>query len=91
MADTIRSNLTLALAVIFVGGGCVGWVGTRTLEYAFEDVREHGKAIVELQSDAEHNTREIAEIKQAMSDFAIVKEMVVRIDERTALWEPDQQ
>ena len=39
-ADTaIKNNLSRAMAVILVGGGCLGWLGGRVVDYTFDDVR----------------------------------------------------
>lgn len=87
--EPIRNNLAIALAVIFVGGGCLGWVGTKTLDHAFGDVREHTRQIVKLQTKVDHNEEKIESLENVVADFALMKEMLIRVDERTAGWEPN--
>ena len=43
-ADTaIKNNLSRAMAVILVGGGCLGWLGGRVVDYTFDDVRQNAE------------------------------------------------
>jgi len=91
MPDPIKNNLTIALAIIFVGGGCLGWIGTRTLDYAFSDLRDLRTEVTENTSEIKHNRTDINKLEGYVKDLALMKEMVIRIDERTAGWEPDAE
>jgi hypothetical protein len=85
---TVRNNLAMAMAVLLVGGGCLGWVGNKAVDYTFSDVRQNTEARIELTNEVKHLSEEVTELKDALAAVAIIKEMVVRIDERTANWEP---
>ena len=88
-ADTaIRSNLGVAMAVIMAGGASLGWIGNKAVDYTFSDVRQNTEARIELTSEISHLKEEVMDLKTALASFAVIKDMVVRIDERTQKWEP---
>ena len=76
------------MAVLVVGGGCLGWVGNKAVDYTFSDVRKNTESRITLTGEIKHLTAEVVELKDALASVAIMKEMVIRIDERTAKWEP---
>jgi hypothetical protein len=90
-ADTaIKNNLAMAMAVILIGGGCLGWVGNKAVDYTFADVRQNTESRIETKAELKHLKQEVVEIKNDLKDLAIIKEMVIRIDERTQKWEPTE-
>ena len=88
-ADTaIKNNLAMAMAVIMAGGASLGWIGNKAVDYTFSDVRSNTVSRIELTSEISHLKEEVIDLKTALASVAIIKEMVVRIDERTQKWEP---
>jgi len=88
-ADTaVKNNLAIAMGVILIGGGCLGWIGNKAVDYTFSDVRDNSAFRIEAIVEIKHLTKEVTELKDALAAVAVIKEMVVRIDERTANWEP---
>ena len=97
--SAVKNNLAMAMAVLIVGGGCLGWVGNKAVDYTFSDVRKNTESRIEVNSEIAHiKSDSINEIKHlearldrmeaAVADFALMKEMLVRVDERTSQWEP---
>lgn len=84
----IKDNLSRAMAVILVGGGCIGWVGNKAVDYTFSDVRKNTEARIEMRNEVGHIKSDVEENTQAIKDFAEMKELLIRIDERTSEWEP---
>ena len=63
-ADTaVKNNLAIAMAVLIVGGGCLGWVGNKAVDYTFSDVRENTEFRISAEVENEHTKQELAELK----------------------------
>jgi len=98
-ADTaIKNNLAIAMAVLIVGGGCLGWVGNKAVDYTFSDVRENTEFRIGAENEIKHVIKDVEENTKAIKDFAQMKELLIRIDERTkktdertSKWEPQAQ
>jgi len=86
----IKNNLALAMAVLIVGGGCLGWVGNKAVDYTFSDVRENTEFRIGARAEIEHVIKDVEENKQAIKDFAEMKELLIRMDERLDKWEPHE-
>lgn len=86
----ITDHLTTAIAVILVGGLCLGWVGSRAVDYTFSEVRENSVFRVRQIEENKQIHKDIEENTAAIRDIAIMKEMLIRVDERTAKWEPTE-
>ena len=86
--NSIKNQLAIAMAILVIGGGCLGWVGNKAVDYTFSDVRKNTESRIILTGEIKHLTEEVSELKNALASVAIMKEMVIRIDERTAKWEP---
>ena len=86
--NSIKNQLAIAMAILVIGGGCLGWVGNKAVDYTFSDVRKNTESRIILTGEIKHLTEEVSELKDALASVALMKEMVIRIDERTAKWEP---
>lgn len=88
-ADTaIKNNLSRAMAVILIGGLCLGWLGGKAVDYTFDDVRQNTEFRIGAEKEIGHVIKDVEENTQAIKDFAKMKELLIRIDERTGKWEP---
>jgi len=88
-ADTaVKNNLAIAMAILIVGGGCLGWVGNKAVDYTFSDVRENTEFRIGAQKEIDHVVKDVEENTKAIKDFAEMKELLIRLDERLDKWEP---
>jgi hypothetical protein len=60
----IKNNLALAVAVLIVGGGCLGWVGNKAVDYTFSDVRQNTEFRISAEVENEHTKQELSELKE---------------------------
>ena len=97
--SAVKNNLALAMAVLIIGGGCLGWVGNKAVDYTFADVRKNTESRIEVNSEISHIKTDsknefkhledrLDRIEETMADFAMMKDMLIRVDERTSKWEP---
>ena len=84
----MRNQLALAMGILLVGGGCLGWVGNKAVDYTFSDVRKNTEARIELANEVRHLDEKVDKLEDALAAVAVMKELVIRIDERTSEWEP---
>ena len=89
--STIKNHLALAMGILLVGGGCLGWVGNKAVDYTFSDVRQNTEARIQLANEIKHLDEKVDKLEDAIEAVAIMKELVIRIDERTSEWEPNAQ
>jgi hypothetical protein len=87
-AESVKNNLAMAMAVLIIGGGCLGWIGNKAVDYTFSDVRDNTEARIEHKAEIEHLREDVSELKSAVKDFAKMKELMIRTDERLSQWEP---
>lgn len=85
--QAVRNHLALAMGILLVGGGCLGWVGNKAVDYTFSDVRKNTEARIELTNEVRHLGEEVSKLEDALTAVAVMKELVIRIDERTSEWE----
>ena len=86
----VQNNISKAMAILIIGGGCLGWIGNKAVDYTFEDVRENTEFRIGARSEIEHVVSDVAENTQAIKDFAQMKELLIRMDERLDKWEPHE-
>lgn len=89
--STIKNHLALAMGILLIGGGCLGWVGNKAVDYTFSDVRQNTEARIQLANEIKHLDEKVDKLENALEAVAIMKELVIRIDERTSEWEPNAQ
>ena len=89
--STIKNHLALAMGILLIGGGCLGWVGNKAVDYTFSDVRQNTEARIQLANEIKHLDEKVGKLETALEAVAIMKELVIRIDERTSEWEPNAQ
>mgnify|MGYP000070456942 FL=1 len=89
--STIKNHLALAMGILLIGGGCLGWVGNKAVDYTFSDVRQNTEARIQLANEIKHLDEKVDKLEDAIEAVAIMKELVIRIDERTSEWEPNAQ
>jgi len=89
--STIKNHLALAMGILLIGGGCLGWVGNKAVDYTFSDVRQNTEARIQLANEIKHLDEKVDKLEDALEAVAIMKELVIRIDERTSEWEPNAQ
>ena len=89
--STIKNHLALAMGILLIGGGCLGWVGNKAVDYTFSDVRQNTEARIQLANEIKHLDEKVDKLETALEAVAIMKELVIRIDERTSEWEPNAQ
>ncbi len=87
---TIKEHLTLCIAIILVGGLCLGWVGGRAIDYTFKDVRENTMFRVSQDSENQHIQDQIDDLEDALKMLPAMNEAIIRIDERIQQWEPSE-
>ena len=83
-ADTaVKNNLAIAMAVLIVGGGCLGWVGNKAVDYTFSDVRENTEFRIAKEVEDAHTKQELIELKalskQQSADTQFNKETLIKI------------
>lgn len=92
--STIKNNLAMAMAVLMVGGGCLGWVGNKAVDYTFSDVRENTEFRISTEVENEHTKQELSELKEMMLLGAeksnINHDLLIQIAERLKQWEPHE-
>ena len=90
-ADTaVNNNLSRAMAVIIIGGIGLGWLGGKAVDYTFNDVRENTEFRIGAISELNHVKSDVEDNTRAIKELALIKELVIRIDERTSKWEPNE-
>ena len=62
--SAVKNNLAIAMAVLIVGGGCLGWVGNKAVDYTFSDVRENTEFRIAKEVEDRHTQKELAELKE---------------------------
>lgn len=87
-AKSVSEQMYLAIAVIIVGSISLGWLGSKAIDYTFSDVRQNTEYRVKSTEEIKQVRRDVAKLEQAMSDIAVMKEALIRVDERLAQWEP---
>ena len=96
-ADTaVKNNLAMAMAVLIVGGGCLGWVGNKAVDYTFSDVRENTEFRIAKEVEDEHTKQELAELKELIKSEAEKgererkenKDLLIEIRLEMKGWEP---
>ena len=88
--NSIKNQLDLAMGILLVGGGCLGWVGNKAVDYTFSDVRKNTEARIHLENEVRHLDEKVNKLEDALAAVAVMKELVIRIDERTSEWEPGE-
>jgi hypothetical protein len=86
----VQNNLARAMVVLIIGGGCLGWIGNKAVDYTFSDVRQNTEARIEYKAEIRHVQEDVAENTDAIKDFAMMKELMIRMDERLSQWEPHE-
>lgn len=89
--SAIKNHLAMAMGVLLIGGGCLGWVGNKAVDYTFSDVRKNTEARIELTNEVRHLDEKFDKLEDALAAVAVMKELVIRIDERTSEWEPTSE
>ena len=89
--SSIKNHLAMAMGVLLIGGGCLGWVGNKAVDYTFSDVRKNTESRIELTNEVRHLDEKFDKLEDALAAVAVMKELVIRIDERTSEWEPTSE
>ena len=76
----IKNNLALAMAVLLVGGGCLGFVGGKAVDYTFNDVRENTEFRISAEVENEHTKEELSELKAMFKVNATKGEVERRVN-----------
>lgn len=88
-ADTaVKNNLAIAMAILLVGGGCLGWVGGKAVDYTFDGVQKNTEFRIGAEKEIRHVVEDVADNTEAIREFAKMRELLVRMDERISKWEP---
>lgn len=88
-ADTaVKNNLAVAMAILLVGGGCLGWVGGKAVDYTFDGVQKNTEFRIGAEKEIRHVVEDVADNTEAIKEFAKMRELLVRMDERMSKWEP---
>lgn len=83
--------MSIALAVILVGGICLGWVGGKAVDYTFDEVRANTEFRVSRSEAIKHERITIQSLKESIEDISksqrIIADSVIRTEERLKQWE----
>lgn len=89
----VKNNLATAMAVLLVGGGCLGWVGNKAVEYTFSDVRQNTEFRISKEVQDAHVREEIGELKFLLTSnkdtLTVNRESLIQIKEQLKRWEPN--
>lgn len=94
-ADTaIKNNLSRAMAVILVGGGCLGWLGGRVVDYTFDDVRLNSEFRISKEVEDAYTKQELSELKKLAKEGAeerrVNHDLLILINSKLEGWEPNE-
>jgi len=92
-ADTaIKNNLAIAMAVLLVGGGCLGFVGGKAVDYTFSDVRQNTEFRISAEVESEYTKQELSELKALANEGAIERranhDLLIEVLAKLDKWEP---
>jgi len=89
--STVKNNLAMAMAVLLIGGGCLGWIGNKAVDYTFSDVRENTEFRISAEVENEHTKQELSELKaiaiSGASERKMNRELLIQIRAELKGWE----
>lgn len=94
-ADTaVKNNLAIAMAVILIGGGCLGWIGNKAVDYTFADVRDNTEFRIAKEVEDAHTKQELVELKKLAKEGAeerrVNHDLLILINSKLERWEPNE-
>lgn len=92
-ADTaIKNNLAIAMAVLLVGGGCLGFVGGKAVDYTFDGVAKNTEFRISAEVENEYTKKELSELKTLANKGAIERranhDLLIQVLSKLDRWEP---
>lgn len=82
MSEALKKQLAQAVAIIFVAGGCVAWLGDKIIDYTFEDVRSNTNFRVSKTEEIKNMKEDINYLQKAIPEM---NEKLSSIDKNTAV------
>jgi hypothetical protein len=88
----VRNNLARAMAVLLIGGGCLGWIGNKAVDYTFSDVRKNTEFRISSEVEGEYTKMELSELKalahEGVVERRINHDLLILINSKLEGWEP---
>jgi hypothetical protein len=88
----VQNNISKAMAILIIGGGCLGWIGNKAVDYTFEDVRENTEFRISKEVEDEHIKEQMSELKilakEGVVERGLNHDLLILINSKLEGWEP---
>jgi hypothetical protein len=88
----VQNNISKAMAILIIGGGCLGWIGNKAVDYTFEDVRENTEFRISKEVEDEHIKEQMSELKMLAKEGVVERrvnhDLLILINSKLEGWEP---
>lgn len=82
------------MAVILIGGGCLGWIGNKAVDYTFADVRDNTEFRIAKEVEDAHTKQELVELNKLAREGAeerrVNHDLLILINSKLERWEPNE-